>query len=217
MTSSFIITVRHIPPHRYELMLNCWKDEAERRPTFKEMVSRYHDGLIPGTSKAEHGQDYVLLGPEENSTEHQQTTETSLSETSEIDISMITKDSKATPTPSAGHGTSFNVIFLNSREPQEGQQVLAASLDQEYYMEMNSFSRLGASVLVNQAALHEYDDVAQDHQEVREEANSHVTIEADHVTEAIQPPSTHSNKSQKLHSSTGDYILMQATGHNVTS
>ena len=201
-----------VVPHRYEITLKCWEDEADKRPTFTEIVSRYHDGLIPGTSKAEQGGGYVLLGSEEKCVaKHQK----KLSETSVMNISMINKDSKMS-TPSAG--MTFDVTFLSPRG--EGEQdpecdIAAAMLDQECYMEMNSVSNChaGVSVLVNQAALHEYDNVVQDHQEemgAGGERDGHVTTDPDHVTAG----STHS-LNQKLNTSTSDYILMGAANNNI--
>ena len=205
-------------------MQKCWEDEAEKRPTFTEIVSRYHDGLIPGTTKAEQGavDSYVLLGPEEKPhVEYEQKLATSLSKTSIMDISVIKKDSQLS-TPSAG--TTFDVIFLNRRgvigAVEQSESDLAANTDQECYMHMerNSNWYAGVSVLVNQAALHEYDDVTQDHQEddvgaEDREQEGHVTINSDHVT--VRPthcPSSAalSNGSPELHASTSDYILMRA-------
>ena len=202
-------------------MQKCWKDEAEKRPTFAEIVSQYHDGLIPGTTKTEQGSGYVLLGPEEKlhvEHAHEQKIVTSLNETSIMDISVINKDSKLS-TPSVG--TKFDVLFLSpsgvTGSEQSESDKSSAMPDQECYMEMNRVSNwhAGVSVLVNQAALHEYDDVARDHQEevgAKREQDCHVTINSDHMTAGLTHSlsSTHSNGSQKLHTSTSDYILMRA-------
>ena len=200
-------------------MLKCWEDEADKRPTFTEIISRYHDGLIPGTSKAKQGGGYVLLGPEENRVEHQK----KLSETSIVNIAMINKDFKISA------GMTFDVTFLSPRGAGDSQDpecdVAVALPDQECYMEMDSVSgcHAGASVLVNQAVLHEYDNVARDHQEevgVGGERDGHVTTDSDHVTTGSTNYPTSSmllNGSHKLYTSTSDYILMQAANDHIST
>ena len=189
-------------PHRYEILLKCWEDEADKRPTFTEIVKRYQDGHIP---KAEQGGGY-----EEQRVEHQK----KLSETSVININ---KDFKIS-TPA---GMTFDVTFLSPRGvgEQDPECDIAITMpDEGCYMEMNSVSNCHArvSVLVNQAALHEYDDVARDHQEEmgagsEGEQDGHVTTDTDHVTAGL----THSSN-QKLNTSSSDYILMQAANDNIS-
>lgn len=143
-------------------MLKCWEDEAENRPTFTEIVSCYHDGLLPGTSKSEEGDTYVLLGPEEttSNSHHQQKKEKSLDDTSVMDTTIINNHDQNVIVPSNA-GTS-----TLSRDSKES--VAIHESDKEYYIEMNATSNM----FVNQAA-HEYDDIS-------DEAN-HVTFSADHV------------------------------------
>lgn len=227
-------------------MLKCWENVAHKRPTFTEIVSRYHDGLIAAdTSKAEGGGShagYVLLGPEEErrAAEHPLK---KLSETRSImDISTISlKDLKISSTPSTG--TTFDVIFLSPRMggSRVGEELnpateCAALPDQEYYIKMERNCVLSdcagesGNVLVNQAALHEYDDVApQDRQEEtrmavgvsshEERRDGHVTTYSDHVTSGsnhcLKSP-MHANEGRKLNASTSDYILMRAARDHIS-
>ena len=224
-----------LPPYRYEIMLKCWEDEADKRPTFTEIVSQYHDRLISVTSKVQQGGhgSYVLLGPEEDRVELKKFNDTSV-----MDISMISKDSNIS-TPSAG--MTFDVTFLSPRsggapgatdlkqDVECDDNITVATPDQECYIEMNSVSGyqcLGGTsvhVLVNQAALdlHECDDVAHNdpgagasyRARVRGEQDGHMITASDHVTSGLNYCPTHavhSNGSHKLKTSTSDYIIMQA-------
>ena len=147
-------------------MLKCWEENAENRPTFIEIVSQYHSGLIPGTAKAEEGDDYALLGSEENSStaENQQREEKSLSNTSVMDITIV--DNHCETVPTVG-GTTFHVTLSHDPKGSEGP-IIAAQPDNEYYVEMNAMS----NVLVNQAA-HECNGISDE--------GSHMTSSADHV------------------------------------
>ena len=220
-------------------MLKCWENVADKRPTFTEIVSRYHDGLIAAdTSKAEGGGShagYVLLGPEEEcrAAEHPLK---KLSETRSImDISTISlKDLKISSTPSTG--TTFDVIFLSPRvgsrvgeESNPATECPAAMPDQEYYIKMERNCVL-SDCAGDQAALHEYDDVApQDRQEEAQMAvgvsshgerqDSHVTTDSNHVTSGsnhcLKSP-MHANEGRKLNASTSDYILMRAARDHIS-
>ena len=168
-------------------MLKCWEGKAEKRPTFTEIVSQYHDGLIPGTSKADEGDGYVLLGIEENlstALQHQQLREEKSNDTSVIDITVIDNNHQNTPSIA---GTTFHVTL--SHDPKGTEQPTEAQPEKEYYIEMNAVS----NVFVNQAA-HEYDGIS-------DEAN-HVTSSADHVI-----PDAVNNVSDVEHEL--EYIVMQ--------
>lgn len=155
----------------------CWEERAENRPTFTQIVSQYHNGLIPGTAKANEGDEdgYVLLGSEENSkfttAEHQQSREEKcISDTSVMDVTIVNNDHVENTTPSVG-GMTFNVTFLHDQNRLEEPGNIAAHdqpADKDCYVEMNATS----SVLVNHAA-REYDGVSDE--------GSHVTSSADHV------------------------------------
>lgn len=155
-------------------MLKCWEEKTNQRPTFTEIVSRYHSGLISGTAKAEEGDGYVLLGSEENSStaENQQREEKSLSNTSVMDITIVDNDCENMP--SVG-GTTFHVTLLHNPKGSE-EPIIAAQPDKEYYMEMNVTS----NVLVNQAA-QEYDGISDEGSHVTSSADR-VTSDMDHVT-----------------------------------
>ena len=164
-------------------MLSCWKDKAEERPTFTKIVSRYHDGLIPGTSKAEHGEGYVLLGLEENtSQQHQQRAETNLNNTSAMDITNINDQCQNMPSA----GTTFHVTLLYDSKGRPGNQPIGAEAEMEYYIEMSS-------VFVNQAV--------QDNDNVADEGN-HVTSSADHeiadVNHVTHQPDQNTSPRRKL-------------------
>ena len=183
---------------RYDVMLKSWNKDAKKRPTFTEIVSHFQEGVLPGTARADEDGEYVLLGPEENVLNEQRArTDTILSKTSKMDITMINSNQCA---PSSFNGTSFDVVFLcpSGKEPEK----VAAQPDLEYYMEMDSLPRKG-SVFVNQAAeLHEYDNIAEGLRESKKsEADSHVTYSSDHVTH------TKENKINELNS---EYIIMQS-------
>ena len=159
---------------RYELMLKCWEERADNRPTFAVIVSQYHNGLIPGTAKTEEGDGYILLGSEEmNSTtnQHEQrdSEEKRLSNTSVMDITIVNDHCEDPASPSVG-GTTFNVTLLCGPKGSDEPGVIAAQLDKEEYVEM---SAAVSNVLVNPAA-HEHDGVSDDE-------GSHVTSSADHV------------------------------------
>jgi hypothetical protein len=213
-------------------MLKCWKNAADKRPTFTEIVSRYHDGLILDTSKAEQGdgRGYVLLGHEEKRVAK---LSKKLSQTSIVDSMISLKDAKVSTIPSAG--TTFDVIFLSpageSKMGDRGAELdpeCAAMPDQYMEMEMNCIlgGRAGTSghVLVNQAALHEYDNVAEDHQEeevmVGAPSHGHVTTSSDHVTSGSNhclKSAIQANGGHKLSTSTSDYILMRAANHHISA
>ena len=153
-------------------MLKCWEERAEKRPTFTEIVSQCHNGLIPGTAKAEEGDGYVLLGSEEmNSTtaEHQQREEKRLSSTSVMDVTIVNDHCEDSTAPSVG-GTTFNVTFLHDPRGSEEPGIITASLDKKEYVEM---SAAVSNVLVNPAAL--------EHDGMSDEEGSHVTSSGDHV------------------------------------
>ena len=180
-------------PQRYELMLTCWEEEAEKRPTFTEIISQYHSGLLPGTSKGSEGQGYALLGPEEKKVPVQ-SQQRLFNDTSVMDITII---HQLCMTPPAG--STFDVTFL-SPSSRKGSQSAAAMPDMEYYMKMNSPS-IGANVFVN-LATHEYDNVSEDQEE-----RGHVTTDVDHVTHSTTH--SHSNESHKLNAGC-DYVHMKA-------
>ena len=153
MPSAYII---YLCPHRYELMVNCWKDKAEERPTFTDVVSRYHDGFMPGTSKAEHG-DYHLLGSEENISI--ESAEESLNDISVVDVTLVNGHHQSTPSA----GTTFHVTLLREPVgPESPDQPITARPDMD---------ETNANVFVNKA-VHEYD--------ISDEGN-HVTSSVDHV------------------------------------
>ena len=225
-------------------MLKCWENVADKRPTFTEIVSRYHDGLIADTSKAEHGGShagYALLGPEEERCAAEHPLKKLSKTQSVVDISTISlKDLKISSTPSTG--TTFNVIFLSPRVGSRvgGESNPAAECatlpDQEYYIKMerncvlSDCAEESGNVLVNQAALHEYDDVApQDRQEKArmavgvsshgERRGDHVTTDNDHVTSGLNhclKSPMHANEGCKLNASTSDYILMRAARDHIS-
>ena len=159
-------------------MLKCWEENAENRPTFIEIVSKYHSGLMPGTAKAEEGDDYVLLGSEENSStvENQQREEKSLSNTSVMNVTIV--DNRRENVPSVG-GTTFHVTLLHDPNGSE-EPIIAAQPDNEYYVEMNAMS----NVLVNQAA-RECDGIPDEGSHVTSSAD-HVISDMDHVTPTEQ-------------------------------
>jgi hypothetical protein len=175
-------------------MLNCWEERADERPTFAEIVSQYHGGLIPGTAKDEEGDGYVLLGSEEmNSStaaaEHQQKEEKRLSDTSVMDVTIVNDHYENSATPSVG-GTTFHVTLLHDSERSGEPGIIAAQPDKEEYVEMSAAM---SNVLVNPAA-HEHDGVS-------DEEGSHVTSSADHVMSDVDhvTPVEHEL----------DYVIMQ--------
>ena len=227
-------------------MLKCWENVADKRPTFTEIVSRYHDGLVMDTSKAEQGRShagYVLLGPEEERRAAEHPLKKLSKTQSIVDISTISlKDLKISSTPSTG--TTFNVTFLSPRvggsrvgeESNPGAECAAAMPDQEYYIKMerncvlSDCAEENGNVLVNQAALHEYDVVTpQDQQEeIRmevgvsshgERRDGHVTTDSDHLTSGsnhcLKSP-VHANEDYKLNASASDYILMRAARDHIS-
>ena len=179
---------------RYDIMLKCWEERGEKRPTFTEIVSHYHNGLIPGTAKAEEGTDgYVLLGSEEHSStaerpdpSREENSAKCLSDTSVMDVTIVNNLCEDAA-PSAG-GIAFHVTLLHNQKGSEDSAIIAAQPDKECYVEMNGLS----NVLVNQAA-GEYDGVS--------EEGSHVTSSADHVISDVDhvTPVEHEL----------DYIVMQ--------
>ena len=239
-------TIKIVSPSRYEIILKCWENVADKRPTFTEIVSRYHDGLIAAdTSKAEQGgrhAGYVLLGPEEEHRAAEHPLKKLSKTQSVVDISTISlKDLTISSTPSVG--TTFNVIFLSPRvgrsrvgEESNPAAECAAMADQEYYIKMerncvlSDCAEESGNVLVNQAALHEYyDDVTpQDRQEEEmavgvsshgERRDGHVTTNSDHVTSGSNhclKSPMHANEGRKLNASTSDYILMRAARDHIS-
>ena len=222
-------------------MLKCWENAEDKRPIFAEIVSRYHDGLIPDTSKAEQREShagYVLLGPEEKRRVAEHPLKKYSETQSVVDISMINlKDSNISSTPSAG--TTFDVTFLS---PRAGSRIggesdpaeCAAVPDQECYMKMEMNCVLSncagesGDVLVNQTVLHEYDSITQDHLEEEvavgvaghgEWRDGHVTTDSNHVTRGSNhclKSSMHANDGHKLNTSSSDYILMRAARDHIS-
>ena len=180
-------------------MQNCWEDEAERRPTFTEIVSRYHDGLIVGTSKAGVEEGYVLLGSEEKKQyrQHQEgeANGTSSEADSESLLNAIVTHFQKTPPASF----VFDVAFLTPN-CRRGSLPLAAMPNMEYYVEMNSLPH-GASVFVNHT-MHDYDNIT-----VEEEEDGHVKTK-DHMTDHVTTYRNH--VTTDLPQSNSDYILMQS-------
>ena len=198
MLIEIVVKITFSNKRRYDVMLKSWNKDATKRPTFTEIVSHFQEGVLPGTARADEDGEYVLLGPEENVLNEQRArTDTILSKTSKMDITMINPNQCA---PSSFNGTSFDVVFLCPSGKK--LEKVAAQPDLEYYMEMNSLPREG-SVFVNQAAeLHEYDNIAEGLGESKKsEADSHVTYSSDHVTH------TKENRINELNS---EYIIMQS-------
>ena len=177
-------------------MASCWSEGADKRPTFSEIVSWYHDGIIPGTSKVdEEVEGYVLLGPEEQSktvSGKREKAKNSLTDTSVMDITMIDKREGATPI-----GTTFDVVFLHQSLDERESSSVANQPDSDYYVEMSSLSSQ-ASVITNPiAADNDYDSV-HDETESERKNNGHVTTAVDHMT--------YSNKLDAI----GEYVVMQS-------
>ena len=173
-------------------MLTCWEERGEKRPTFTEIVSHYHNGVIPGTAKAEEDDGYVLLGPEDHSStvkRHPSRDENSkrFSDTLVMDVTIVNNHCEDTA-PSVAGDTTFHVTLLHNQKGSGDPVIIATQPTKECYVEMNGLS----NVLVNQAA-GEYDGVS--------EEGSHVTSSADHVISDVDhvTPVEHEL----------DYIVMQ--------
>lgn len=177
----------------------------EKRPSFTEIVSQYHEEeLVPESCrvKGDSG-EYVLLGPETEKDEHKK-----YHEEERKGNSMANDDSDSLLNAILAHfQTTLPASFvfdtiLNSRSGRDSYPVVSKP-DLEYYIDMSSHS-LGASVFVNQT-MHEYDNISiEDVQERR----------AKSVDDLLTPPDddfiTKNNAKASLPKSNSDYILMQS-------
>ena len=166
-------------------MLTCWNNDADKRPTFTEIVTRYRDGLLPGAAEINEEGEYVLLGPEDKNTvtdqQDSRSSERKLNVDSVMNITMTHPQQGHT---AEGNGITFDILFVNpsgERESLHDQREHVVDLqpdpELEYYMEMKSPPAYDGCVIANHAAnVHEYDDV------VESGRGSHVTKPAHHVT-----------------------------------
>ena len=204
------------PPqhYRYDLIQTCWDNEPEKRPTFAEIVCRYHeDGLISATSRIGSDSGYVLLGPEEKrETDPKDTAEITdfTDDDSESLMNAILTHFQKSPPASFILDTFLSPIGNKKAATLPSNATLP---DLEYYMDMTS-SSLGGSVFMNQM-MHEYDNISIGEEEKgdREKLGDHTTTSTDHMTCRVGQEDCVVHKQvakSDLPKSNSDYILMQS-------
>ena len=159
-------------------MLSCWSESTDKRLAFSEIVSWYHEGVVPGRQNEadREVEGYVILGPEKETVtevDKREKAKTSLTDTSFMDITIVREQEGTVPT-----GTTFDITFLNQSTIQsETLPISSSKSDSEYNIEMSSLSS-DASVIINQSALeNEYDSIPNE-----SKSNGHVTNSVDHMT-----------------------------------
>ena len=179
------------------MIQSCWDNEPERRPSFGEIVCRYHDGIVPDAFIISNDTGYVLLRPEEEADD------------SESLMNAILKHfQKSRP------ASFVSDAFLNpSKKMRASAQQTASLPNLEYYMDMNSRSSRG-SIFVNQM-MHEYDNISIGEEEKgdSEKMGDHMTTSMDHLTKDGQEGSAAVHEQEStfdLPKSNSDYILMQS-------
>ena len=204
------------PPqhYRYDLIQTCWDNEPEKRPTFAEIVSRYHeDGLVSATSMIGNDSGYVLLGPEEKREADLKdtalTTDFTDDDSESLMNAILTHFQKSLP-------ASFILdTFLSPIGNKKAATLPSNAIlpDLEYYMDMTSNS-LGGSVFMNQM-MHEYDNISIGEKEKgdHEKPGDHMTTSTDHMTykDGQEDCVVHKQVAKSdLPKSNSDYILMQS-------
>ena len=203
--------------YRYDLIQNCWDNEPDKRPTFAEIVSRYHkDGLISASSMIGSDSGYVLLGPEDqkrysDSRDTAETTDFTDDDSQSLMNAILTHFQKSPPASfvldtllSAGGDKLKKAATLPSN---------AALPDLEYYMDMAS-NTLGGSVIVNHM-MHEYDNISMGEEEKGdcEKLGDHMTTSINHMTykDGQEDCAVHKQVPKSdLPKSNSDYIIMQS-------
>lgn len=193
------------------MIQSCWDNEPERRPSFGEIVCRYHDGIVPDAFIISNDTGYVLLGPEEEAENPQIKRET---------INFNDDDSESLMNAILKHfqksrpASFVSDAFLNpSKKMRASSQQTASLPNLEYYMDMSSRSSRG-SIFVNQM-MHEYDNISIGEEEKgdSEKMGDHMTTSMDHMTKDGQEGSAAVHEQEStfdLPKSNSDYILMQS-------
>lgn len=204
--------------YRYDLIQNCWDNEPDKRPTFAEIVSRYHkDGLISASSMIGSDSGYVLLGPEDQKRERDsrdtaETTDFTDDDSQSLMNAILTHFQKSPPASfvldtflSAGGDKLKKAATIPSN---------ATLPDLEYYMDMAS-NTLGGSVIVNHM-MHEYDNISIGEEEkgdCEKRSNDHMTASINHMTykDGQEDHAVHKQVPKSdLPNSNSDYIIMQS-------
>jgi hypothetical protein len=210
---SALIFMPSLSPYRYDLIQICWDNESDKRPTFAEIVTRYHkDGLISAASMIGNDSGYVLLGPEDQKREDTaETTDFTDDDSQSLMDAILTHFQKSPP-------ASFVLdTFLSAKDDKLKKAATLPSNttlpDLEYYMDMASNS-LGGSVFVNHM-MHEYDNISIGEEEKgdHEKLGDHMTTSTDHMTYKDGQEDCIVDKQvpqSDLPKSNSDYILMQS-------